>query len=356
MADISKITLPSGTTYDIKDAVARSQIGGAIKIKGTTTTALTDGATTNPITINGDSYTAVANDAVFYGNKEFVFDGTQWHEFGDMTGLGDLAQHDVTDLKFTGTQATISVTGTPSVSPTKNAVTVSKASSGTATYTPAGTNASSSVSGSCTVTPNGSVSETKSKVTISPASSGTATYTPAGSISVGTSTANYTPSGSVAVSSAGSTTTIKNPTAKTVVTDMSVSAPGAAATGELVYCSVSNETLTLSKFIETTGDSITTSNQTVKTGDASYAFTGSGVELKFNGTGARLETDSQVLTGASFNGESSSGTINGTAEGQTFTGTGARLITDSEVVTAVSGAATTLSTTYTPAGTIGYNS
>lgn len=89
--DISKITLPSGNTYDIKDAVARSQISGAIRIKGTTTTALTDEATTNPITIDGNSYTAVSGDAVFYNKKEFVFDGTKWHEFGDMSGLGDVA-------------------------------------------------------------------------------------------------------------------------------------------------------------------------------------------------------------------------------------------------------------------------
>ena len=27
------------------------------------------------------------NLAVFYGKKEFVFDGTKWHEFGDLTGL-----------------------------------------------------------------------------------------------------------------------------------------------------------------------------------------------------------------------------------------------------------------------------
>ena len=79
MAEISKIKLPSGTEYYIKDATARATLAGAIKIKGTTTTALTDEATTNPITIDGSSYTAVANDAVFYSKKEFVFDGTKWH-------------------------------------------------------------------------------------------------------------------------------------------------------------------------------------------------------------------------------------------------------------------------------------
>lgn len=100
MPDISKITLPSGSTYDIKDSVARAQIGGAIIFRGTTTTALTDDDTTNPITINGESYTAQANDAVFYGTGEFVFDGTHWHKFGDMTGLGDLATKDTASASY----------------------------------------------------------------------------------------------------------------------------------------------------------------------------------------------------------------------------------------------------------------
>lgn len=97
MADISKIKV-NNTTYDIKDAVARESISGAIVLRGTTTTALTDGATTNPITIDGDSYTAKSNDAVFYGNKEFVFAGNAWREFGDMTGLGALASKDTATM------------------------------------------------------------------------------------------------------------------------------------------------------------------------------------------------------------------------------------------------------------------
>lgn len=120
MAEISKITLPSGTTYDLKDTVARNTAAGGIKLKGETTTTLSDGATTNPITINGESYTAVNQDAVFYGNKEFVFDGTKWHEFGDMTGLGSLATKNSASGSFTpsGTvsQPTATITVTESVS------------------------------------------------------------------------------------------------------------------------------------------------------------------------------------------------------------------------------------------------
>ena len=113
MAEISQITLPSGTTYGLKDTVARQAASGGITLRGVTTTALVDEATTNPITINGESYTAVAQDAVFYGKKEFVFDGTRWHEFGDMSGLGALATKDSASGTFTpqGTvsQPTISV-------------------------------------------------------------------------------------------------------------------------------------------------------------------------------------------------------------------------------------------------------
>ena len=54
--------------------------GDGVHFRGSTTTALTDGATTNPITIDGSSYTAVMGDMVIYGNKEFLFDGTRWHE------------------------------------------------------------------------------------------------------------------------------------------------------------------------------------------------------------------------------------------------------------------------------------
>ena len=224
MADISKITLPSGTTYDIKDATARAAIGGAIIIRGTTTTALTDGATTNPITIDNESYTAVANDAVFYGNKEFVFDGTKWHEFGDMTGLGALATKD------------------------------------SGSYTPAGTIAVNAASGSGT------------------------SYTPEGSVSAPT----------ISVSSAGSTATIHNPTKATVATAVTAAAPGATApSNPITYYSVANETLSLYQIGYNTGDSISTSDVTVKTGDAAYSastpsFTGTEKKLAFSGTSATI--------------------------------------------------------------------
>ena len=222
MPEISKITLPSGTTYDIKDTVARSQTGGAIIIRGTTTTALEDESTANPIVINSEYYTAVANDAVFYGKKEFVYDGTMWHEFGDMSGLGSLATKDSAQGQFT---------------------------------------------------PSGSISVNSA--------SGTGTsYTPEGTVAAPT----------ISVASAGSTATIKNPTKATVATAVTTAAPGSTApSNPITYYSVSNETLSLYQIGYNTGDSISTEDVTVKTGDASYsasapAFTGTEKKLAFTGT------------------------------------------------------------------------
>lgn len=96
MPDISKITLPSGTTYDIKDAVARASAAGGIKFRGVTTTPIADGDTTATYVINGETLTAENGDMVIYGNKELVYStvDNKWHELGDTTDLGDLAYKD----------------------------------------------------------------------------------------------------------------------------------------------------------------------------------------------------------------------------------------------------------------------
>ena len=127
---------------------------------------------------------------------------------------------------------------------------------------------------------------------------------------------------------------------------MSVAAPSATqATGEMIYYEVSGTKLTLKKIVESTGASITTSDVTVKTGDAAYNFSGTGANLTFTGTDTYLKTASNVNT-------SSSVTVSGTAAAQTFTGTAAYLETASEVVSGASftGASMTSTGSYTPAG------
>lgn len=151
MAEISKITLPTGSTYNLKDATARADIEsiksaatGAMHYIGVTTDALTDGCTTSPIKVKDKSVTPAAGDVVAYGKAEFVWDGSAWQYFGDLGSLKALAFKDtasgsftpsgtVSKPTFTGTKATISSSFTPS-----GTVTISKGT-GTANYTPEGT-------------------------------------------------------------------------------------------------------------------------------------------------------------------------------------------------------------------------
>ena len=56
-----------------------------LKWLGVTTTELTDGSSTNPVTIDGESVTAYAGDTVTYNNVEFVYNGSVWQEFGEFS-------------------------------------------------------------------------------------------------------------------------------------------------------------------------------------------------------------------------------------------------------------------------------
>ena len=269
MADISKISF-GGTTYNIKDTVARETLSGAIKILGATTTALTDNATTNPITINGESVEAVQNDAVFYESKEFVFDGTYWHEFGDMTGLGDLAQHDLDDIEFTTT-----------VSQATAETTVSQA---TATTTVATTS-----------------DETAA---VAPAAEGEATYTPAGTVSQPTftgdelsSTGTYTPVGTISGTAIGY----------------------ASGTWDAVKVSVggtNNETLTIETANQPTITTQGTFTGTTATIEVAGTPTGTVSQPTFSGTGVRLETDA-IAVPATFTTTVAEQTASTTVSAQT---------------------------------------
>jgi hypothetical protein len=180
-----------------------------------------------------------------------------------------------------------------------------------------------------TFTPSGSVSLTNSNqtATVSPASSGTATYTPAGNITAG----------AITVKTAGSTGTIHNPTKVTVAKTVVAAAPGATApSNALTYYSVANETLSLYQLGYTTGDSITTSDVTVKTGDAAYE----SANPTFSGTGVRLVTGNiSVPSSASFSGTEGNVSVSGTTTGSVSNGT----FTGKEIW---------LRGGYTPAGTV----
>ena len=130
---ISSLTVPvnvggtiTNVTYDIKDADARARIaelGKALYWMGVTTTALTDGATTNPITINDESVTASAGGVAQYDSEEFAFDGSVWQKLGE-GNLGALAYKNSAEASYTpagsvaiteGADTTDTVTGIASV-------------------------------------------------------------------------------------------------------------------------------------------------------------------------------------------------------------------------------------------------
>lgn len=129
MADISEITLPSGATYDIKDATARNDISmlkgsatGAMHYAGVTTTALSNGSSASPIKINNADYTPSNGDVVIYNALEFVWSTSdkKWHEFGSTGSLKALAFKDSASASYTPS-GTVSA---PSVSVAVNTASV----------------------------------------------------------------------------------------------------------------------------------------------------------------------------------------------------------------------------------------
>ena len=175
MADISKITLPSGTTYNIKDEQARSDLdslkiglSGAMHYVGVAKNEITPDlvyeeralGSTPKISIiiddgtsSGKSIDLNSGDVVIYGSMEYIFTIISqtssvirgiFHEFGSTGSLKALAFKDsasaaytpagtISQPTFTGTKATISAKYTPA-----GTVAISKGT-GTANYTPEGT-------------------------------------------------------------------------------------------------------------------------------------------------------------------------------------------------------------------------
>ena len=297
MANIKKITLPSGTTYDIVDQGARDLIdalAGYTVFLGVTTTALVDGSTTNPITINGNSVTATAGAIATYGSAEFIFNGTSWQEFGDLSGLGALAYKDsasasytpagnVTQPTFSGSSATISMD-----------------------YTPVGTVTQPTFSGT--------------QATIS------AAFTPAGTITmgVGTGTANYTPAGSVALTAPTVTLSTSN------IRPVSSVGTLPSATMPVLTTTVSNEVLTIG-WTSGTWDAGTLPTLSASVAFATAVSNVTSGTATFNGTGVELK-----------------GTFSGTAGNATATYTPAGSVTQPTF----SGSSATLSVSYTPSGTV----
>lgn len=286
MADISKITLPSGTTYDIKDAIAREIASGGLQFRGVTTTTLTDGATTTTYSIDKENHTAANGDLVIYGSKEFVFSTTdnKWHELGDNTSLKALAYKD----SATGSYKPEGTVSQPTFTGSSSNVTITSTANTSGNYQPAGTVSQPTFTGN-NFTPSGSVSFTNENKTTTVSTATINTSNPK----------TYTPSGSISVTTAGATTTVNSITAVGTLPSLTTT--------------VENETLTIgwsAGTLPTKG-----SNTTVKTGDAAYGFTGTDVRL--------VTGNISVPKSASFSGTAAQ--VSGTVSQPTFTGTKVQL-------------------------------
>lgn len=126
---MSKITLPvkingevTNVEFTIKDAEARQMItdlGNALYWMGVTTTALSEGATTNPISVDGQDVTAKLGGLASYDGMEYAWNGSAWQGMGP-NNLGALAYKSSASGDYTpagsvsiskGTDTTDTVTG-----------------------------------------------------------------------------------------------------------------------------------------------------------------------------------------------------------------------------------------------------
>lgn len=120
---VSSITI-SGVTYDLKDLYARERLenlSSALYWVGVTTTALTDGSTTNPISVGGKDVTVAVGGVAQYDETEFAWDGAEWQLIGQ-GNLGALAYKNSASGSYTPA-GTVSVTEGADTTTTVNSIT-----------------------------------------------------------------------------------------------------------------------------------------------------------------------------------------------------------------------------------------
>lgn len=114
MSDASGAKTVSQEITDLKSSVT-----GAMHYIGITTTAITDNSTTATINISGTSKTMTSADAgsvVIYGNKQYVWNGSKWQEFGSTGSLKSLAFVDTAYTSATTVTTSATLNATPNFS------------------------------------------------------------------------------------------------------------------------------------------------------------------------------------------------------------------------------------------------
>lgn len=397
---ISTITLPTGGTYYFKDEEAREQIEALASYSdflGVTGTEIEDGDTTTPIMIGGKEVYPKPGNIVLYGSKEFIWNGTAWAEFGDLSALqnllGDLAYVDTASTDYTpegevsgefiGEEGTVEVTIDMSnlqETLTNNSEFVGSegdvfasgtvasqdiiisGGEGTTTYTPAGTIVNKGFTGtqstiSLNYTPEGTVTASFE------GSQGTVTTSgvPAGVVTIGeivaSLTGNYTPQGTInGVVTAVTTTSV-------TVNEVTDRGTLPSLTGDytsLLKVNVSNEDLTFTAVsnwfsagtLPTISSVAFNAVSSVTTSDVALSGTTVLISAGFSGTDTTFSgtfTPAGNIVNGSFAGTpatiSTSYTPSGTISAD-FSGTGTRLTgTFASANVSVSG-------TFTPTGTL----
>lgn len=397
---ISTITLPTGGTYYFKDEEAREQIEALASYSdflGVTGTEIEDGDTTTPIMIGGEEVYPEPGNIVLYGSKEFIWNGTAWAEFGDLSAitsmLGDLAYVDTASTDYTpegeisgefiGEEGNISLDvdlheifealcASPSFIGAEGDISASgtvasqdiviSGGEGTTTYTPSGTIINKGFTGtqstiSLNYTPEGTVTASFE------GSQGTVTTSgvPAGVVTIGeivaSLTGNYTPEGTInGVVTAVTTTSV-------TVNEVTDRGTLPSLTGDytsLLKVNVSNEDLTFTAVSNwfSAGTLPTTSSVTfsavssVTTSDVALSGTTVLISAGFSGTDTTFSgtfTPAGSVTNATFAGSSATISTSYTPSGTIsadFSGTGTRLTgTFASASVSVSGA-------FTPTGTV----
>lgn len=250
--NVRHITATERSYWNNSITTLKQQIAGVMHYRGITTTPLTDGSKDTVVVINNANYTPKDGDVVIYQDISYAYGSGVWDEIGSAAPLKALAYKDSASATytpkgvnskpiFTGTKATINVSGTPSG-------TVSQP-----TFT--GDKASIQVTG----TPSGKVSVTQTNVTLNQVSNVGSTPTMRTYIENGTLKFSFNP---------GSTPTLSDVTIATKVSEVTFTGDVLTSKGSITPSgTVSQPTFT--------GKQLTSSGDYTPAGDVSTpAFTG----------------------------------------------------------------------------------
>lgn len=267
-------------------------LSGAMHYIGTTTASITDGNTSKPsdVTGTGASGALASGDVVISGEKEFVWNGSKWQEFGSTGSLKALAFKDNATASYqpagtlTITLPTASKNVVSSVSTASKNV-VSSVSTGSINSTTGTTTATTVVTGvttaAQTIATGGSTTTVKT-VNTAATQVVTGVTTAAQTVITGSSVANEILSfttASIGKTTAVSTASLVSVTPYTTINTASINKVTAVNTGSVNSTTVATTATTVVTNVTTAAQTmvtgVTTAAQTMVTGQPSTkTFTG----------------------------------------------------------------------------------